>query len=168
MSPQNSQNPLAQLNDIVAPSLPSIWPLAPIYWFLLSMVIVCLLLSLYLFKKYQKQRLKQKDALQQLQALQQSQADFISLNQLLKGVALRYFSRQQVASLHGGLWFDFLQRYAQAPLFGNKQTFIARLYQQNVQSCSEVDFAQARKWITGLPKQIKKQTGKNKENHNHV
>ncbi|WP_372880980.1 DUF4381 domain-containing protein [Psychromonas sp.] len=168
MSVQNSHNPLAQLNDIVGPSSPSFWPLPPVYWLLSSIVILSLLLSLFLLKKHRKQRLKQKNALQQLRLLQQSQADFVSLNQLLKGVALAYFPRRQVASLHGELWFDFLQRYAQAPLFDNKQKFIERLYQQHSQACSADDYIQARTWIAGLPKQIKKQTGKNKEKRNHV
>ncbi len=168
MSVQNNPNPLAQLNDIVAPSAPSFWPLPPVYWLLLTMVIIALLLLLFLWKKHKKQRIIQKNALQQLQELQQSQANFVSLNQLLKGVALAYFPRRQVASLHGGLWFDFLQSYAQSPLFGNKQKFIERLYQQHDQPCSADDFVQARKWITGLPKQITKLTGKNKEKHNHV
>ncbi|MGB5445908.1 MAG: DUF4381 domain-containing protein [Psychromonas sp.] len=169
MLPQNNPNPLlVQLNDIVAPSLPSIWPLAPIYWLLFAIAIFCLLICFSLFKKYKKQQVKQNKALQQLHALQQSQVDFVLLNQLLKGVALTYFPRQQVASLHGEQWFDFLQRYAQTPLFENKQKFVERLYQQHSQACSAGDFAQARQWITGLPKQIKKQTGKNKEKHDNV
>ncbi|HEY5715863.1 MAG TPA: DUF4381 domain-containing protein [Psychromonas sp.] len=168
MSLPDSQNPLAQLNDIVDPSLPSFWPLAPIYWFLLGIVFIGVLGSLYLFKKYRKQQLKQKKSLQKLLELKKSEANFVLLNQLLKGVALAYFPRRQVASLHGGQWFDFLQRYAQAPLFENKQQFIERLYQQDPRACSASDFAQAHRWITCLPKQIKKQTGNNKEKHNHV
>lgn len=168
MSLQNNQNPLAKLNDILSPSLPSFWPPAPIYWFLLGVSIICLLLSVYLFKKYKKQKVKQKMALKQLIRLEQSKADFIRLNQLLKGVALLYFPRTQVASLHGEQWFDFLQSYAQTPLFDDKQNFIKRLYDNPAPVCSGHDFEQARKWITGLHKQIKKTRDTTQEKHNNV
>ena len=168
MSLQDNQNPLTQLNDILAPSLPSFWPLAPLYWFLLGGGIIALLGALSLLKKYKKHKLKQKKALQQLQHLKQSKANFVLLNQLLKGVALLYFPRQQVASLHGQQWFDFLQCYAQAPLFENKQHFIKRLYQQDPEACCASDFAQAKNWITALPKQIKKHRNDTKEKHSHV
>ncbi|ABM04520.1 conserved hypothetical protein [Psychromonas ingrahamii 37] len=168
MSLQNNQNPLAQLNDILAPSLPSFWPPALIYWFLLSAVIICLLGSVYLFKKHKTQKVKQKKALKQLIHLQQSNADFITLNQLLKGVALLYFPRGQVASLHGEQWFDFLQSYSQTPLFNDKPHFIKRLYDNPAPACSKGDFEQAKKWITGLHKQIKKTRDITEEKHNNV
>ncbi|MFT6927539.1 MAG: hypothetical protein ACJAZP_003176 [Psychromonas sp.] len=168
MSVQNNQNLLAQLNDIQAPSLPSFWPPAPIYWFLLSALIICLLLSVYLFKKYKKQKVKQTAALKQLTLLEKSNADFILLNQLLKGVALLYFPRRQVASLHGEQWFDFLQSYAQTPLFGDKADFIIRLYDSPEPTCCRDDFEQARKWISGLHKQIKKLQNITQEKHNNV
>jgi hypothetical protein len=168
MSLQNNQNPLAQLNDILPPSLPSFWPPAPIYWFLLSAVIICLLLFVYLFKKHKTQKVKQKKALKQLIHLQQSNADFILLNQLLKGVALLYFPRTQVASLHGEQWFDFLQSYSQTSLFNDKPHFIKRLYDHPAPVCSSRDFEQAEKWITGLHKQIKKTRNITQEKHNNV
>lgn len=168
MSVQNNQSPLAQLNDIIAPSLPSFWPPAPIYWFLSGALIILLLLSVYLFKKYKKQKVKQKTALKQLTQLQDANADFILLNQLLKGVALLYFPRRQVASLHGEQWFDFLQSYAQTPIFDGKQHFIKRLYGNPVPVCSKGDFEQARKWITGLHKQIKTPMRDNQEKHKNV
>jgi len=168
MSVQNNQSPLAQLNDIIAPSSPSFWPPAPIYWFLSGALIIFLLLSVYLFKKYKKQKVKQNKALKQLIHLERSNADFIVLNQLLKGVALLYFPRRQVASLHGEQWFDFLQSYAQTPLFGDKPHFIKRLYGNSAPACSSSDFDQARKWITGLHKQVKTPTRHNQEKHNNV
>ncbi|HEY7867179.1 MAG TPA: DUF4381 domain-containing protein [Psychromonas sp.] len=168
MSAQSNQSPLAQLNDILSPSTPSFWPPAPVYWFLLSAVIIFLLLSVYLFKKYKKQKVKQQTALKQLIHLEQSNADFILLNQLLKGVALLYFPRRQVASLHGEQWFDFLQSYAQTPLFGDKPHFVKRLYGNSASVCSKRDFEQAGKWITGLHQQIKNQQDITQEKHSNV
>ena len=168
MSLQNNQNPLAQLNDILPPSLPSFWPPAPIYWFLLSALIICLLLLVYLLKNHKKQKAKQKIALKQLIDLQQSDADFVILNQLLKGVALLYFPRRQVASLHGEQWFDFLQAYAETPLFNDKPHFIKRLYNNPAPVCCRRDFEQAEKWITGLHQQIKKMRNITQEKRNNV
>lgn len=164
MSPLANQNPLAQLNDIIAPTTASQWPPAPIYWFLLSALVVVIIASVYLVKRIKQQRQKQRQALQKLQQLQADNSSFIALNQLLKGVALLYFPRQAVASLHGELWFDFLQSYSEKKLFTSKEIFLKRLYSSE-QNCSADDFAQSKIWIKQLPKQIKKH---NKEANKHV
>ncbi|WP_435235215.1 DUF4381 domain-containing protein [Psychromonas sp. PT13] len=156
MSPLDSQNPLAQLNDIIAPNAASFWPLAPIYWALLFTLVAALIGLTYLIKRIKKQRKKQQSILIKLQELESSKANFITLNQLIKGVALQHFPRQQVASLHSEAWFDFLQRYATTPIFKDKDTFLTRLYQEKNPVCSDSDFAQTKQWIKQLPKQIKK------------
>jgi len=156
MSPLANQDPLAQLNDIIAPTAPSWFPPAPIYWFLLFIVIGVVGAVGYLFNKHQKQKKLQKLYLLKLQQLEQQQTDFIKLNQLLKGCALSYFPRSDVASLHGEQWFDFLQQYSHFPIFNNKQEFTKRLYQADAQAIQSNDFIEAKKWITALPKQIKK------------
>ncbi|GLS89730.1 hypothetical protein GCM10007916_07970 [Psychromonas marina] len=156
MSPLANQDPLAQLNDIIGPSTPSWFPPAPIYWLLLCVTIIVLGVSYYFLKKYhQQQKIKQSHLLK-LAQLKQQQIDFISLNQLLKGCALTYFPRSDVASLHGEAWFDFLQKHSDVTLFDSKQAFIKRLYQNANQPASETDFIDAKKWISTLPKQIKK------------
>lgn len=156
MSPLDKQNPLAQLNDIISPNSANIWPPAPIYWLLLIVLLLLLSASIYFFKQYAKQRKKQQLALQKLQQLKNNKANFVSLNQLLKGVALQYFPRTQVASLHGEQWFIFLQTYAATPLFESNAAFQKRLYSENDQPCSSDDFVQSKRWIKQLPKQIKK------------
>lgn len=165
MSPLANQDPLAQLNDIIAPNTASFWPLAPIYWALLVLIVALLVGIIYLIKHGKKERLKQQSALLKLQELQVNNANFIVLNQLIKGVALHYFPRRQVASLHSQAWFDFLQRYATSPIFQDQKTFLMRLYQDNDPTCSELDFVQTKQWIKQLPKQIKKQR---KEANKHV
>lgn len=164
MSPLANQNPLANLNDIIAPSAPSWWPPAPIYWLLTLLAVVSVAAVIYLYKRIKKQRLIRKQALHSLQQLKQSSASFIELNQLLKGVCLVYFSREQVASLHGESWFKFLQRYATQPIFSDKQQFLRRLYSTGEQSCSDSDFEQAKHWISKLAGQIKKQSRESTKN----
>jgi hypothetical protein len=164
MSPLANQNPLDKLNDIIAPIAPSWWPPAPIYWFLSLAVIILLIATFYLFRNLKKMQLTQQRPLLELQHLKESNANFIELNQLLKGVALLYFPRHQVASLHGPLWFDFLQSYSARPIFGKQATFIARLYNNVEQLCSAEDITQAKAWIIELPKQIKKQQKESNKN----
>ena len=165
MSPLANADPLSQLNDIIAPTAASAWPPAPVYWGLILLLLLLCGCAVFLFKRIKKAQLKQKLALTKLHQLQAEDADFVHLNQLIKGVALSYFPRQQVASLHGEQWFDFLQRYAVTPLFTDKQKFLQRLYKGGEQPCSSDDFAQAKIWIKQLPKQIKKQ---HKEANNNV
>jgi len=165
MSPLANQNPLAQLNDIIAPTAASPWPPAPFYWVILVVLIIAIVALVYLVKRIKKQRVRQQQALLKLRQLQAENADFILLNQLIKGVALSYFPREQVASLHSDAWFDFLQRYSTTPLFINKDVFLQRLYQYSNTPCSAEDFIQVKNWIKQLPKQIKKHT---KEANNHV
>lgn len=156
MSPLANQDPLAQLNDIIGPSTPSWFPPAPIYWLLLCVTLITFGVSYYFFKKnHQQQKIKQSHLLK-LAQLKQQQVDFIKLNQLLKGCALTYFPRSDVASLHGEAWFDFLQKHSDFILFDSKQVFIKRLYQNADQPATETDFIEAKKWISALPKQIKK------------
>lgn len=156
MSPLANQDPLAQLNDIIGPSTPNWFPPAPIYWILLCVILTALGIAYYCFKQHHKQKKIKQAQLLKLTHLKQQQVDFITLNQLLKGCALAYFPRNDVASLHGEAWYDFLQKYSDAPLFDSKQAFIKRLYQKTDQSANETDFIDAKKWINELPKQIKK------------
>ncbi|WP_354624967.1 DUF4381 domain-containing protein [Psychromonas sp. MME2] len=156
MSPQANASPLAQLHDVIAPSIPSWWPLAAIYWFLIALVIGLAIASTYLYKKQQQEKQKQQKALQQLRQLQRSNANFVLLNQLLKGVALSYFPRQKVASLHGEQWFEFLHIHAKEPIFNSKEAFVKRLYRNDTPACTDNDYDQAKRWIKNLPVQIRK------------
>lgn len=156
MSPLANQDPLAQLNDIIAPTAPSWFPPAPIYWLLLSLIVAVVVLSYYFLKKYKSQQLLQKSQLLKLHQLQRQKVDFITLNQLLKGCALSYLPRTDVASLHGEQWFDFLQENSLQPIFKDKQDFMQRLYHIKQQATHDTDFIEAKRWIIALPKQIKK------------
>jgi hypothetical protein len=156
MSPLANQDPLAQLNDIIALTPPSWFPPALIYWLLLLLSIATLVLAYYLIKKLKAEKKHQQSQLLKLKDLQQQDADFITLNQFLKGSALSYFSRQEVASLHGEKWFEFLQKYATFTIFNNKQDFMRRLYQNQETATNKKDFSDAKRWIIELPKQINK------------
>jgi hypothetical protein len=164
MSPLANQDPLAQLNDIIAPAVPSWFPPAPVYWVLLLITITAIFIVYYfayhLPKKGRLQQKQQKNQLAELKKLQMQQANFIALNQLLKGCVLTYFSRDEVASLHGEQWFEFLQKYATTPIFKTKQEFMQRLYQADIHTIDDKEYSDAKRWIIELPKQIKKHNKK--------
>ena len=74
---------------------------------LLALAIGLVVASYYFFQQHQKQQKIRKSQLDKLAQLKQQNVNFIALNQLLKGCALGYFPRCEVASLHGEQWFDF-------------------------------------------------------------
>ena len=151
-----NQNPLEKLHGIVEPTRASIWPLAPIYWWGLLLLIIFVIAAFYLFKNIRVIQRKNKQGLIKLQQLQIENANFITLNKLLKGIALAYFPRERVASLYGEAWFDFIQGYSDVALFSGKESFLRHLYQYSEQPCSMDHFNEAKTWIKQLPKQIRK------------
>lgn len=151
-------DPLANLADIINPSKPNIWPPAPIYWVILIVVLLLFFLFFLYLKKHKKNREYDNAMRQQLQKMIHQETNFIQLNQFLKSIALHYFPRHQVASLHGKSWFDFLTMYSQKNLFGGQQLFLQRLYQNTHRCCTAEDFNDAKTWVAGLKKEIKKRT----------
>ncbi|WP_166738861.1 DUF4381 domain-containing protein [Psychromonas algarum] len=147
-------NPFEQI--IIPSSAPSAWPPAPIYWLILVLLIVVIGLTVFLIKRHLKKQKIIKQALSTLIQLQQKQVTFAQLNQLLKGVALQYYPREQVASLSGQAWFMFIQQHSKQKsqlLFEDKSTFCKRLYQQD-SFCTEQDFITAKQWIAEFPAQL--------------
>lgn len=154
-------NPFEQI--IIPIEAPSAWPPAPIYWLILAAAIIVITLTTVFIKRYLKRQIIVKKTLILLKNLQQDNANFAQLNQLLKGLSLHYYARKEVASLTGQAWFAFLQEHntqqdtAQQNkiLFNDQDEFCRRLYQQN-STCTEQDFASAKKWIQHFPEQVKK------------
>ncbi|WP_299661318.1 DUF4381 domain-containing protein [uncultured Psychromonas sp.] len=148
-------NPFEQI--ILPVDVPSAWPPAPIYWLILVAVIAVSWLTFFLVKRHIKKKRIVKQALASLQQLQKDNASFAQLNQLLKGLCLHYYPREQVASITGQAWFNFLQAHHTqqgVTLFNNQDEFCRRLYQDN-SSCTEKDFLSAKKWIQAFPTQFK-------------
>jgi len=140
---------------IVPTTVPSAWPPAPIYWFIAGLLVVCVWLGFYLFKRYHAKKKVIKQALLALAELQKNKATFAQLNQLLKGLCLHFYARPQVASLTGKEWFIFINQHAsdKTPVFVDQTIFCERLYQQS-EPCEQVDFEQSKRWIKQFPKQV--------------
>jgi len=147
-------NPFEQI--IIPVQTPSIWPPAPIYWFITGIILTIIVCSVFFIKHYLNKQKKVKQALDSLQNLQQSNLSFAQLNQLLKGLALQYYPRSEVASLAGKDWFLFIQQHnsQHCVIFGSQEQFCQRLYQQH-SLCTELDLATAKQWLSEFPMQMK-------------
>ncbi|KTD42691.1 DUF4381 domain-containing protein [Legionella parisiensis] len=106
---------LAQLKDIHLPTPIGWWPLAPGWYVLLGLVLfLVIILAYWIYKKY-RNALAKKHALLLLDTYQKEYEEkhngtqsSARISELLRRVALVYYPREQVASLHGEKWLNFL------------------------------------------------------------
>lgn len=108
-------DPLAQLKDIHLPDPIGWWPLAP-GWYVLVLIILALII--WVMSIGYKKRLHAKPKNQALELLatykqqyekeKNTQVTSARISELIRRVALVYFPREQVASLHGETWISFL------------------------------------------------------------
>ncbi|WP_171022190.1 DUF4381 domain-containing protein [Thalassotalea litorea] len=99
-------DPLEQLKDIHLPETISIWPLALGWWIIIAIFLGLIAFAGYRYRQHLSYWQVKKQGLSYLsndEAISSEQA----LN-TLKWICLHYFSRQQVASLHGETLLRFL------------------------------------------------------------
>lgn len=146
---------LAQLKDIHLSPPMGWWPLAPGWYVLASLGLIGLLIFLFVVIRYFYFRRGKRKA---LQVLEQYRMDYLKhrnsqltaarLSELLKRVALMYYSRGQVASLNGQLWVDFLNRTSRGLDFNSVKTLITDVPYQPPHSCEVLPlFPLAKSWI---------------------
>lgn len=111
----NPQDPLAGLHVLREPALVGWWPLAPGWWMLLALALLCLAgVSYWLVNRYRSNAYRRHalTRLQELHARHETDANtgryLAEVNKLLKSVALAAYPRHQVASRHGEDWLAFL------------------------------------------------------------
>lgn len=150
----NPQDPLANLHPLREPFPIGWWPLAPGWWLLIAIALLCLAALVYLLVKryranaYRRQGLAQLQALRQQYLAQQDASRYVAkTNALLKSVALRSYPRREVAACNGQQWLTFLNsRMNGAEQF--QPDFAAAAYQK---TCPDIDMKQmhraARAWI---------------------
>lgn len=120
-----AQDALTQLADIHLPEDVGWWPPAPGWWLLGLLLLAALAVAVFLGWQHYRRRRRLAAALNTLDEAQrryrdrltltpgddQAALDFVSdINQTLRRVALLYFSPQEIASLSGRSWLDFLDR----------------------------------------------------------
>jgi len=139
-APVPQSDPLADLRDIHMPLPVDSWPLAYGWWILAALLIGCLAYAIFrIWSRWRRNRYR-REALVELEAIhhqfvetKDTLAYLQSFQELLKRVALTYYSREQVASLTGESWVDFLDRTCDSHEFsmGNGQTLIDANYQSD-------------------------------------
>ncbi|MCW8409199.1 DUF4381 domain-containing protein [Legionella sp. PATHC035] len=108
-------DPLAQLKDIHLPTPIGWWPLAPGWYILMGLILFIAILLAYGAYKRHRHALAKKhallllnDYLKNYEKEQNSSLASARISELLRRVALVYYPRERVASLHGEEWLEFL------------------------------------------------------------
>jgi hypothetical protein len=103
---------LDRLRDIAEPAAVSWWPLAPGWWVILAFVAIAIVFFTARIFLQWKANAYRRAALRELETL----TTVTEIHQLLKRTAIAAFPRDQVASLSGQAWCDWLGRTANIDL----------------------------------------------------
>lgn len=113
----NQTDPLSQLRDIHLPDPVGLWPLAWGWWVLLALLAAALVAGFLYWRRHQRQRLYREQAKAELELAYRDYREngdtalyLQRLSQILRRAALTAFPRQQVASLKGEAWLEFLDQ----------------------------------------------------------
>lgn len=112
-----AQNPLDQLKDIHLPAPILTWPWAPGWWLLLSLALLAIAAAVVFLLRYLDKNRYRGVALNQLKIIDRKlmqethlcTATLAELSQLLRRCALHHYGNQEVASLSGDEWLQFLE-----------------------------------------------------------
>jgi len=113
---------LQQLHDIVEPAAPSFWPPAP-GWYLVgaAMLLLFMMAILWCWRRWQANAYR-RQALGELamlrddpQSISPPHVRISALATLLRRVALHSAAREQIASLSGVAWIEYLSRQSNMP-----------------------------------------------------
>lgn len=154
-------DPLAQLKDIHLPAPISWWPLAPGWYVVIALALILTLLLTYQMYKKHRYALAKKQALSLL-ALYQEQYEkkphapetSAHISELLRRVALVYYPRKEVASLHGEAWLHFLNQTGKDIDFSSVRTMLLDApFQADNNINLKPLFIKAQQWIKqrGVP-----------------
>lgn len=113
---------LANLNDIVMLPAPSWWPPAPGWYMLAALLFIALVWSGYRHWAVYRCNRYRRAALAELAGIEMEPGHygFDSLPVLLKRTALHAYSREQIASLSGNEWREFLNLHCDAQPFSEE------------------------------------------------
>ncbi len=110
---------LDQLNDIVIPSVPPLWPPATEALLLTGIILYIVFIALI---QRNKKRKANAYRLLGLELLKDAQTTY-DISIILKRVALAAYPREQVASLYGKDWQNFLEQSARRHKYSNYSDF---------------------------------------------
>ena len=109
---------LSRLKNIDGLDEVSWWPLAPIWWILISLSLILLITILVLYIKKRAWRLSWKgQTFEQLDVMQKTMTKdnahdiAITLSELIKRIAMHESSRESCAKLTGDDWLEWLEKH---------------------------------------------------------
>lgn len=153
--------PLAQLKDIHLPEPISWWPLAPGWYVLMLLALVIVILISHSIYKRRTNALAKRKALELLKVYKEqyekdSNAQLASarISELLRRVALVYYPRTEVASIHGIAWVEFLNKTGKKIDFNPVKSMLLDSPFKTAESVNlKPLFARAEQWIRqrGVP-----------------
>ena len=150
-----SQAVLAKLHDIHLPAPIGWWPLAPGWYFLLLLGLILIALDIYFIRRQYIHGQAKRQALKLLEMYEQtyrreqnSQASSMKVSELLRRVALVYFPREEVASLQGEAWLEFLNKTSKGIDFTKLRHYLLDIpYQPATDIDLQPLFQSAKAWI---------------------
>lgn len=101
---------LSRLHDIVAPPPVSWWPPAPGWDIVGAAILILLIWSAWHLIVWWRKNAYRREALTLLRVLPVDSSGLLQVDEILKRVALSAFPREQVASLSGVAWLEFLDQ----------------------------------------------------------
>jgi hypothetical protein len=153
---QQSKDPLAQLRDIHTPGMIETWPPAPGWWMLAAFGTLLVIAGFaWLYRHWRANRYR-REAMSELVRLletwhknEDAQAYLEALQKLLKRTALSSFPREEVASLTGEAWVQFLDRTTKSHNFsvGEAEVLIDGNYRPDISVDIEILHLVAKSWI---------------------
>ncbi|MFJ1269639.1 DUF4381 domain-containing protein [Legionella lytica] len=158
----NQSDPLAQLKDIHLPDAISWWPLAPGWYGLITLVVLLIaVLAAYLYRHH-SYALAKKQALlllanyhEDYEKEHNTSSSSAQISELLRRVALVYYPRTEVASLHGEAWLQFLNQTSTGIDFNAVRTLLLDAPFKAVDTGMDLNplFSHAQRWIKqrGVP-----------------
>ncbi len=145
---------LQKLKDIHVPNPVGFWPPA-LGWWILLVVLPLLVCGFYYFRKPYQAFLLKKQLIQQLSELELAYRNGESaihsmqkLANLMKRAALMSYPREQVASLYGADWVNFLQ--SSVPQYDASRMMLLiqqSMYQPEINEDISDAFVFARHWL---------------------
>ena len=151
------ENTLVNLKDIHLQPPVSFWPPAPGWWILAVLLIPSLFIGVVLFYRQHKKRKPKTEALRilkDLQILYQNSKDEVvslrNLSNLLRRTALTFYDNDEVASLQGSSWLEFLDKTGKTKEFsqGAGKVLGNEVFQQKVNPDMNALFPLVKKWIS--------------------
>ena len=142
----NPEDLIQQLAPLRTPDPIGFWPLAPVWWVVIGLLVIALsFLCFQLLKRYQRNSYR-REALKWLSELQEANSDVQALSGALKATALNAYEATSVASLSDESWPNFL-RESCSKLSGDALDVLSRVHAPNSGVVSALDWRDAALWV---------------------